>query len=181
VTLIDAAGERTITTFGERLDPSGAMEPGDPAHWRELTDLDAIYFTAGDLAALRRARDGARVLVATPRARHALGLGVPLDALVLSAGDEIELAAAEPALGEAELVVYTEGSSGGRWRRRNGEQGRWQAAPVPGPVVDSYGAGDTFAAALTYGLAAALELDQALALAAGHSAATLAGAGPYGH
>jgi ribokinase len=179
VTLIDAAGERTITTFGPRLDPTGE-ESSDERSWQDLRELDACYFTAGDLAALRRARTASRVLVANPRARHALGLGVPIDALVLSAEDQIELAAAEPALEEAELLVYTEGALGGRWRRRDGAEGRWRAAPLPGPVVDSYGAGDTFAASLTYGLGAGLTLEQALALAAERSAEVLTWAGPYG-
>jgi ribokinase len=176
VTLVDAQGERTITTFGPRLDPNGDAEEG----WAELSDLDAVYFTAGDLAALRRVRAASRVLVASPRALHALGQGVALDALVLSADDEIELAAARPALGEAELVVYTDGAHGGRWRRRDGEEGRWEAAPLPGPLVDAYGAGDTFAAAVTYGLGAGLALAETLALAARRSAEVLTWAGPYG-
>jgi ribokinase len=180
VTLIDAAGERTITTFGPRSDPTGEQAPGAPARWSELGGLDAIYFTAGDLAALRRARSGSRLLVANPRARHALGHGVQLDALVLSAEDRIELDAAQPAIGEAELVVYTEGLHGGRWRRRDGTEGRWAAVPPPGPIVDSYGAGDTFAAALTYGLGARLSLEQALELASRRSAEVLTWAGPYG-
>ncbi len=180
VTLVDAAGERTITTFGPRLDRAGEVPPDDPAGWSELDEMDAIYFTAGDLAALRRAREESRVLVASPRARHALGHGVRLDALVLSADDRIELAAAQPALEEAELVVYTEGAGGGRWRRRDGTEGRWEAAPLPGPVVDSYGAGDTFAAAFTYALGARLALPEALALAARRGAEVMTWAGPYG-
>jgi ribokinase len=52
--------------------------------------------------------------------------------------------------------------------------------PPPGPIVDSYGAGDTFAAALTYGLGARLPLGQALALASRQSAEVLTWAGPYG-
>ena len=177
VTLVDAAGERTITTFGPRLDRAG----DDPAQWSDLREMDAIYFTAGDLAALRRAREESRVLVANPRARDALGQGVALDALVLSAEDRIELAAAEPALGEAELVVYTEGARGGRWRRRDGTEGRWDSAPLPGPVVDSYGAGDTFAAAFTLRAGGpALRSPEALALAARRGAEVLTWAGPYG-
>jgi ribokinase len=180
VTLVDRAGERTITTFGPRLDPAGGEQPGDAAGWAALRGLDGSYFTAGDLAALRRTREASRVLVANPRARHAVGHGVPLDALVLSADDPIELEAARPALEEAELVVYTEGAGGGRWRRRDGSEGRWQAAPPPGAIVDSYGAGDTFAASLTYGLGAGLELDDALALAARRAAECMTFAGPYG-
>jgi ribokinase len=176
VTVVDDAGERTITTFGDRLDPAG---DSGSAHWEELRELDSAYFTAGDVPALRRAREAARVLVASPRARHALGHGVALDALVLSAHDEIEVAAAEPVEGEAELVIHTEGARGGRWRRRSGEQGRYPAAPVPGPVIDAYGCGDSFAAGLTFGLGAGMPLESALHLAARCGAVCLTGAGPY--
>ena len=37
--------------------------------------------------------------------------------------------------------------------RPDGTHSRWAAAPLPGPPVDAYGAGDCFAAGLTYGLA----------------------------
>ena len=116
---------------------------------------------------------------ASPRARGALGHGVPLDALVLSGEDEIELRAAAPALEEAHLVVWTEGARGGRYRRRDGAAGRFAAAAVPGPRADSYGCGDSFAAGLTYGLGARLELADALELAARCGAVCLTGHGPY--
>ncbi len=175
VTLVDDARERTITTFGERLQPLGA----DAAlPWDELARIDAVYFTAGDADALRAAR-GARVLVANPRARDALGHGVPIDALVLSASDAIERDAAAPVEREAELLVFTEGDRGGSYRTRDGRSGRWPAAPVPGEPVDSYGCGDSFAAGLTYGLGAGMELADALALAARCGAVCLTGRGPY--
>lgn len=177
VTLIDAAGERTITTFGERLDPAGA---DGPEQWQGLEGLDAVYFTAGDLEALRRARHGSRVLVASPRARHALGHGERIDALVMSGDDEIELHEAARVERQADLVLYTEGARGGRYRDRSGAEGRWEAARVPGEVVDSYGCGDSFAAGLAYGLGVGLELADALALAARCGAECLTGAGPYG-
>ena len=176
VTVVDEGGERTITTFGERLDPAG---DSGSAHWGELRELDSVYFTAGDVPALRRAREAARVVVASPRARHALGHGIPIDALVLSADDEIELAAAEPVQHEAEVVVHTEGAHGGRWRRRDGGEGRWEAATPPGPPVDSYGCGDSFAAGVTFGLGAGMALEDALALAARCGAFCLTGAGPF--
>jgi ribokinase len=176
VTLVDRAGERTITTFGTRLDPHGEEDVG---RWSALEGLDAVYFTAGDLAALRRARAASRVLVASPRARGALGHGVPLDALVLSGEDEIERRAAAVAEAEAELVVWTEGARGGSYRTRSGSNGRWAAGEPPGEPVDSYGCGDSFAAALTYGLGAGLELVDALRLAARCGAACLTGRGPY--
>ncbi len=175
VTLVDDAGERTITTFGPRLEPYGSDRE---LPWERLAETDAVYFTAGDPQALRAAR-GARVLVASPRAVHALGHGVTLDALVLSADDAIERGEAHDALGEAELVVVTEGARGGSYRTRDGTEGRWQASPPPGPIVDSYGCGDSFAAGLTYGLGAGLSVPDALALAARCGAACLTGRGPY--
>ncbi len=177
VTLTDAAGERTITTFGPRLEPRGGERP---ERWNGLEGLDALYFTAGDEAELRLARSRSRVLVASPRARDALGHGVALDALVLSGDDEIELEAAAPVLDEAQLVVWTEGERGGRYRRRDGETGRWEAAKPPSERADSYGCGDSFAAGLTYGLGAGLELEPALALAARCGAVCATGRGPYG-
>ena len=176
ITLVDEQGERTITTLGPRLEPSGDDRS---AHWETLRELDAIYFTAGDLGALRAARAAARVLVATPRARHALGHGVELDALVLSGEDEVERRALARAREEAALVVLTEGSRGGRYETRSGERGRWQAVPPPGEPVDSYGCGDSFAAAVTYALGAGMQIGAALALAARCGAACLTGRGPY--
>ena len=117
VTLSDEAGERTITTFGARLQPLAADQQ---LPWSALADMDAIYFTAGDEGALRAAR-AARVLVASPRARDALGGGIPLDALVLSEDDEIERRAAARAAQEAELVLTTRGKRGGTYRTRGGE------------------------------------------------------------
>ncbi len=51
---------------------------------------------------------------------------------------------------------------------------QWGAAPLPGPRVDSYGAGDSFAAGLTYGLAAGGSP------AGGHSGSALRGRLPDG-
>jgi ribokinase len=175
VTLVDDQRERTITTFGERLEPLGADAQ---LPWARLAEMDAVYFTAGDLDALRAAR-AARVLVANPRALDALGHGVPLDALVLSKSDAVERRAAERSEGEAELVVFTEGARGGSYRTRSGASGRWAAVPAPGDPVDSYGCGDSFAAGLTYGLGAGMSVPDALALAARCGAVCLTGRGPY--
>ncbi|HWD11366.1 MAG TPA: PfkB family carbohydrate kinase [Solirubrobacteraceae bacterium] len=176
LTLVDGEGERTITTFGARLEPvlaEGAERA--PA----LAALDGVYFTAGDAAALRAARAGARVLVANPRARHALGHGVAIDALVLSADDELEQREAVRGAADAELVVWTEGARGGRYESRSGATGRWAPAPLGGEPADSYGCGDSFAAGLTYGLATGMELAHALALGARCGARCLTGRGPY--
>jgi ribokinase len=175
-TLVDDAGERTIVTYGPRLEPVG-----DDAqlNWGELAEMDAVYFTAGDLGALRAAR-AARVLVASPRATDALGHGVALDALVLSADDASERAEAMGAGEEAGLLVSTEGARGGSFRRCGGGAGSWTAATPPGAAVDSYGCGDSFAAGLTYGLGAGMSAPEALDLAARCGAVCLTGRGPYG-
>jgi ribokinase len=175
VTLIDADGERTITTFGPRLDPCAE----DRSDRCGAGQLDAVYFTAGDEAALRAVRSSARVIVASPRARHALGNGVPIDALVLSGEDEIERHEAVRALDEARLVVFTEGDRGGRYREASGAEGRWAAVEPAADIMDSYGCGDSFAAGLTYGLGAGLTIPNALALAARCGAVCLTGRGPY--
>jgi ribokinase len=177
VTLVDDAGERTITTFGARLEPTGG-DGGLP--WDVLREMDAVYFTAGDVDALRAAR-AARVLVASPRADDALSRGVPLDALVLSADDAIERTEATRAQDEAELVVFTQGGHGGEYRERAGAGGTWAAVAPPAAPVDSYGCGDSFAAGLTYGLGAGLSVADALALAARCGAVCLTGRGPYEH
>jgi ribokinase len=175
ITLVDDARERTITTFGSRLEPTieDATIP-----WRELAEMDAVYFTAGDVGALRAAR-AAGVLVSSPRALHALGDGIPLDALVLSADDAFERREATLAEQDARLVVLTEGRHGGTYRERDGNSGKWPAAELPGEPRDSYGCGDSFAAGLTYGLGAGLAVPEALELAARCGAVCLTGRGPY--
>ena len=174
-TLVDDTGERTIVTYGQRLEPLG----DDPeCEWSRLADMDAVYFTAGDVDALRAAR-AARVLVASPRATDALGQGVALDALVLSANDEIERGEASAAGDEAELVVSTAGARGGVYREHGGESGSWAPAAPPGEAVDSYGCGDSFAAGLAYALGAGMATPRALDLAARCGAVCLTGRGPY--
>ena len=120
------------------------------------------------------------MLVASPRARAALGHGVVLDALILSSDDATESGVAERASSEAELVLRTEGAHGGRWRTRAGVEGGWAAVVPPGPIADTYGCGDAFAAGVTFGLAARLGIDGAIELGARCASVTLAGEGPYG-
>jgi ribokinase len=179
VTLVDDGGERTITTFGTRLEPT--LDDAE-IPWGSLAEMDAVYFTAGDVGALRAAR-AARVLVSSPRALDALAHGVELDALVLSADDAVERREAVRAREEAQLVVSTEGAHGGAYSQRDGAAGRWDAA-IPPPTAsehggDSYGCGDSFAAGLTYGLGAGLAAPDALALAARCGAVCSTGRGPY--
>src|SRR5439155_11290124 len=57
-TYLDADHERTITVLGARLVPHGE----DPLPWGIVGELDAVYVTGGDAAAIRAAR-AARVVV----------------------------------------------------------------------------------------------------------------------
>jgi ribokinase len=140
--------------------------------------MDGVYFTGGDSAALRAAR-AARVLLATPRARDALiGSGVTLDALVRSAADEGEQDQAERTGWSARTTVTTRGAQGGTYVGSGGS-GTFAAVPLRGPIVDAYGAGDSFAAGLTFGLGAGMPLQRALAVAARCGAGNLTGRGPY--
>jgi ribokinase len=175
-TYLDAHAERTITIIGERLVPHG----GDALPWERLASLDAVYFTGGDVAALQRAR-AARVLTATSRALTTIeAAGVELDVLVASATDPGEAFAAERLDPHPRHVVLTRGGEGGTWQGIDGSSGAWAVEPLPGPPVDSYGCGDSFAAGLTYGLGAGMPLADALALGARCGAHCLAGRGPYG-
>lgn len=172
---VDAGGERTITVIGERLGPGGS----DDLAWGDLDSADAVYFTAGDAAALVRARS-ARRLVAT--ARHLVPIaeaGVQVDVLVASAkdaGERYERGRLDP---EPRAVVRTAGDQGGTWEEAGAASGHWDATPLPGPVSDAYGCGDSFAGGLTYGLGAELALPEALTLGARCGAANFTGRGPY--
>jgi ribokinase len=173
-TYLTADGERTITVLGDRLVPHG----DDPLPWETLDAVDGVYLTGGDGAAVRAARR-ARVVVATPRAEAGLrAAGVPVDVLVHSgtdAGEALEPGELDP---PPRTVVTTLGGEGGRWAGAAGT-GSWEPEPLPGPVVDAYGAGDSFAAGLTTGLAAGLPIADAVRLGARCGAANMTGRGPY--
>jgi ribokinase len=172
---VDSAAERTITVIGERMGPRGE----DALPWGELEGADAVYFTAGDAAAVRRAR-AADSLTATVRAIGALAAaGVQIDLLVSSANDAGERYRPGDIEPPPRLLARTDGAAGGSLETADGTTTHWQAAPLPGPAVDTYGAGDCFAAGLTYGLAEGRSPGEALALGARCGAACVTGRGPY--
>jgi ribokinase len=172
LTYIDDMGERTIVVIGDKLRPRG--DDGD-LPWEALRTCDAVYFTGGDVAALRKGRS-ARTVVATARELPTLQRGdVQLDALVsssLDAGERYEPGDLDPA---PRLVVATSGPLGG-WMQPGGP---YEAVKPPGPVEDTYGAGDSFAAGLTFGLGRGDEPRDAVTLAARCGASVITGRGPY--
>jgi ribokinase len=174
-TYVDDDGERTITVLSRKLVPHG----DDPLPWEELVDYDAVYFTGGDVDALRRARQ-ARALVATPRELKTLQeAGVELDALVGSATDEGEVYEDGDLDPPPLTVVRTEGKKGGTYES-GGRSGRYEAVPLPGPLADTYGAGDSFSAGLTYALGARMPIEEALAFAAAQGTEAMTCRGVHG-
>jgi ribokinase len=172
---VDSDRERTITVIGRKLSPAA----GDALPWHELDDADAVYYTARDVSALRESRR-ARVLVATARELPVLQEGrVELDALVHSGKDPDERYEPGGLSPPPRLVVTTRGGAGGTYRLASGEEGTFPAAPLPGPHVDDYGAGDCFAAGLAYGLVQETTLEDALALASACGAAATTGPGVH--
>jgi ribokinase len=170
---LDSDGERTITTIGERIHPLR----DDDLPWAELAQADAVYFVGGDPGALLAAR-AAGVVVATTRIMDLLERAdVQLDAVVGSASDVGERY--RPIEPEPKLVVATAGARGGTWTAGEGRTGEWAAVPLPGERADAYGAGDSFAAGLTFALARGLETERALELAARCGATCMTGHGPY--
>jgi ribokinase len=157
-TLLDEGGERTIITVGERLAPHG----DDDLPWDLLADVDGVYVTAGDAGAMRAAR-AAPVLTASPRAGEPVS-DVTLDGLIFSATDEHERRWAQAWEAQTRLMVATEGGDGGHWWGES--EGHWPAAELPGERRDSYGAGDSFAAAFTFGLAGGMAIDRAATIGA---------------
>jgi len=169
---VDEVGERTITVIGEKPRPKGGE---GTLPWERLAKTDGVYFTAGDAEAVRQARR-ARVLVATARELPTLhAAGVELDALVASGEDDAERYQAGDLDPPPRLVVSTAGALGG-WAQPGGP---YKAAAPPGLFEDAYGAGDCFAAGLTFALARGMEIADALAFASerGALALTRRGAG----
>ena len=158
--LVDPARERTLYVVGENEAPAAT----DTLPWDDLAGMDGCYFTGYDPATLVRARR-ARVLVVTARRFEALAAsGVRADALVGSGrdrGEQYDLARLEQ---QPDHVIVTGGSRGGSG---------YEAAPVPGPVVDTYGAGDTFVAGVLFGLASGWPLPRTLSHAAARAAEAL--------
>jgi len=160
ITLLEPSDERTIITLGERLEPRG----NDDLGWEQLPHIASVYFTAGDVGALRHARR-TRAVVASPRARHVLeSADTRIDAVVFSEGDRDERTWANRVAAHTRFLVATEGAHGGRWWGES--EGRWEAAALPGTARDSYGCGDSFAAAFTLGLGRGDSIAEAAALGA---------------
>lgn len=175
ITYIDNSGDRSITVLGVRSSPSVA----DDLPWDLLDGADAVFLTAGDVPAVRRARK-AKVLVATSRILPLLNeAGVELDAVVGSSLDPSERYNDGDLIPAPKLVVRSASETGGTYQVAGGEVRTYAATPLPGPLVDTYGCGDSFAAGLTFGLGLGLPPERAVHLGALCGAAVATGRGPY--
>ena len=160
-THVDGDGERTITVLGDKLLARGPLP---------LDGYDLVFFVAGDVEALRSAR-AARFVAGTLRELPTLlEARVPLDLIVGSANDPGERP--DDSL-ETRHVAITNGSNGGVL-----DGVAYDAEPAA-RVVDTYGAGDSFAAALAFALARGDVPGDAVRLAARAGTAVIGGAGPF--
>jgi ribokinase len=148
VVVLDDAGERTITVAAQNHYPRGDESLG----WDDASSCAAIYATCAEPSALVAARR-APILVASARQADAVrAAGIVVDVLLGSARDAGERPGEQALDPPPSAVVETLGEKGGRWSTGAGVTGTWAATPAPDPTSDAYGAGDCFAAGLTYGL-----------------------------
>ncbi len=169
VVMLTPGGERTIVVLGQPQHPT----LNDALPWDVLGRCDAVYFTAQDPALIQAARQ-ARLLVVSARRRQALVTsGVQADVVVGSSADEREASTLADYPVPPRYLVMTEGAGGGRIDSAAGVE-RFAGGRAPAVIRSTYGAGDSFAGALTYYLASGLLPAAACARAAEHGAAVLA-------
>lgn len=167
-------GERTIVV----MQPPLQARIDDPLPWDVFATCDAVFFTGQDPAVLRAARAARLLVVTARRAAVVAEAGVAVDAVVGSQNDPRESANTYPVPPRA--LVLTNGGGDGRIDTPAGSE-PFRAAPSPRRLVGSYGAGDSFAGALTWYLVAGLALKNACERAGAHGAAVLAGVNPLEH
>jgi ribokinase len=173
--LITPDGERTIMVVGEPLHP----EMDDRLSWDVLAGCDAVYFTGQDAATLVAARD-AKFLVATARRSKSIAAsGVTPDIIVGSTNDPREASKRSDYANPPRALVMTSGAAGGIIETASGTT--TFSVPRVDHIVGRYGAGDTFAAALTWYASRDMSIENACARAAEHAAAVLRGINPLDH
>lgn len=161
-------GRRTIFVQGEPLHPIIA----DPLPWDLLDGFDAIYFTGEDAELLRAAR-ASRVLVVTSRRFDALvRSGIQADVVVGSKLDPREAHELVDYPVPPKALVMTTGKEGGVIETALGTT-RFRGPHVSGRLRGAYGAGDSFAGALTWYVACGLGIEESCTRAAQCGAAVL--------
>lgn len=161
---VDPAGERTLLVVGENRHP----DLDDSLPWDQLGSMDGVYFTGQDPRTLVAARRARTLVVTARRFESLVASGVRVDALVGSGSDPGERFDLARLAASPRHLVVTAGAAGGSFDGRP-----YAAVAPPGPVVDTYGAGDTFVAGVLYGLASGWPAQRVAAFAAGAAAGAL--------
>lgn len=174
--LVDEQGENAIVVSpGANAELVGLQQPERDAIADAavlLMQLEVPLPTVTDAAQVARAAGTVVVLNAAPYAPLDDALLGCVDLLVVNEGEARALASssgaepeqhAEALLDRVPAVVVTLGPRGAVFRDRSGRRHHEPGRPVP--VVDTTGAGDSFAGYLAAGLAAGLPVDVALARA----------------
>jgi ribokinase len=168
LTINDPSGERTIMVIGERLQARAS----DGIHHSAIAGADAAYYTGEDAELLRAVRGSVPLLVVSARRRHDLvAEQVSPDVVIGSLNDRDEDPHDLPDNLRPRWIVQTDGPRGGIIATADGSATRYAPVPPPSDVIDTYGCGDTFAAALTVGLARGMGIADAAALGASAGAA----------
>ena len=162
LSITHADAERTILVVGARLQPRAT----DDLPWRLLADAEAAYYAGEDPAVLVRARAARHLVVSARRIDDIIRAGVRADVVVGSAHDPAEDPSALPADLMPDVVILTDGARGGRMIAGGRPSRDYAAITPPGPTIDTYGCGDSFAAGVTAGLAQGLAIDDAIVLGA---------------
>jgi ribokinase len=172
--LLTPGGERTIFVVGRPL--QAAID--DALDWDVLATCRAVFFTGQDAHVLERAR-AADIVVVTARRREVLvRSGIVADVVVGSALDPREASTLADYPVPPRALVMTEGAQGGRIETAAGVV-RFPAPTLPATaLVSTYGAGDSFAGALTWYLACGLRVRDACVRAGAYGAAVLRGDNP---
>lgn len=173
VVMLDAHGRRTIVVTSPPLQPTA----DDPLAWDTLASFDAVYFTGACARSLVFAR-AARALVVTARRAHVVAeAAVVPDVLVGSASDPRENTSFSAYARPPRALVLTQGPGPVRVETSTGLV-LADAPPPVSAVRGDYGAGDSFAAALTYFVAAGHPVVEAARRAGPFGAAVLSHESP---
>lgn len=170
IVMITPDSERTILVLGAPLQPN--LE--DELPWDVLGECRAVYFTGEDPRLLEKARAAELLVVAARRGEALAKSGVRADVVIGSAADRSEAARIGDYSSPPRAVVMTRGASGGTIETT----AVIKTFSIPATKTEqrsAYGAGDSFAGALTWYLSKGLRLEDACMRAAAHGAAVLSG------
>ncbi len=171
--VLDDEGERTITVS----QPNRYPRADDPLGWDDIADCAAVYATCAEPSALVAARRAPNLVASARQAEAISEAGIAVDVLLGSAHDAGERPGDRVLEPEPGAIVETMGEEGGRWTAADGVTGIWSAVPAPATILDAYGAGDSFAAGVTYGIGVGDDLAAALDRGAAWGAAARGGGG----